>query len=256
MTPSLRIRQPFRGPSGWVVGALLPALALAFVIHATPLSAQPTNRPAPRGPVNRQSPPAGQPSGPGRPMDQPHLSQWMESHRNLPLSQQQNALEAEPGFRELKPQEQQRMRNLVTRLNTMPPEQRQRTIARTEWMERLQPVQRQQVRGAMAQLGSLPPERARAVGRLFRSLQSMPQSERQNYLNSPPVSRPVQRSGARHARQSNERRATHPAAHTGSALAQVFPQLLKKFFARNSTFAGRSASRRMKYGYHSGPNGT
>ena len=109
----------------------------------------------------------------------------MESHRNLPLSQQQSALEAEPGFHELKPQEQQRMRNLVTRLNTMPPDQRQRAIARTEWMERLQPAQRQQVRSAMAQLGGLPPERAHAVGRLFRSLQTMPEPERQGYLNSP-----------------------------------------------------------------------
>jgi hypothetical protein len=30
----------------------------------------------------------------------------------------------------------------------------------------------------------------------------------------------------------------------------------RKFRARNSTFAGRSASRRMKYGYQSVPNGT
>jgi len=30
----------------------------------------------------------------------------------------------------------------------------------------------------------------------------------------------------------------------------------KKFRARNTTFAGRSASRRMKYGYQSLPNGT
>ena len=149
------------------------------------MAEQPANRAAPRGPVNRQPPAAATSSGAGRAANQPHLSQWMESHRNLPLSQQQSALEAEPGFHELKPQEQQRMRNLVTRLNSMPPEQRQRTIARTEWMERLQPVQRQQVRGAMAQLGSLPPGRARAVGRLFRSLQSMPEGERQNYLNSP-----------------------------------------------------------------------
>lgn len=109
----------------------------------------------------------------------------MDSHRTLPLPQQQSALESEPGFHQLRPEEQQRMRNQLSRLNTMPPQQRERTIARTEWMERLQPQQRQQVRGAMAQLGSLPPERAHAVGRAFRGLQNLPEAQRQAYLNSP-----------------------------------------------------------------------
>ena len=123
---------------------------------------------------------------PGRPdQAQQHLSQWMESHRNLPLAQQHSALEAEPGFHNLRPEEQQRMHNQLSRLNSMPPEQRQIAIARTEWMERLAPQQRQQVRNAMAQLGSLPPERARAVGRTFRSMQSYPEPQRQAYLNSP-----------------------------------------------------------------------
>lgn len=113
-----------------------------------------------------------------------HLSQWMEAHRNLPVPQQQSALEGEPGFRELKPQEQQRIRNQLARLNSLPPEQRQLAIARTEWMERLAPGQRQQVREAMAQVGGLPPERARAVGRAFRSLRDLPQGQRQAYLTS------------------------------------------------------------------------
>ncbi len=122
---------------------------------------------------------------PHRPDAQQHLGEWMDAHRNLSPQQQQNALDAEPGFHQLKPEEQQRMHNQLNRLNSMSPEQRQRTMARTEWMEHLAPQQRQQVRSAMVQLGSLPQDRSYAVGRVFRSLQAMPPAERQAYLNSP-----------------------------------------------------------------------
>ena len=141
-------------------------------------------RPAPNS-MNRP----GALNTPHRPDAQQHLNEWMTAHRSLSPEQQQSALDAEPGFRQLKPEEQQRMHNLVTRLNSMSPEQRQRTIARTEWMEHLAPPQRQQVRSAMAQLGSLPQDRSYAVGRAFRSLQAMPPGERQAYLNSPQFQR-------------------------------------------------------------------
>ena len=137
-------------------------------------------RPAPN-PMGR----SGAMNTPHRPDAQQHLREWMDAHRNLSSEQQHNALEAEPGFRQLKPEEQQRMQKLVTRLNSMSPEQRQRTIARTEWMEHLAPQQRQQVRSAMAQLGSLPQDRSYAVGRAFRSIEAMPPAERQAYMSSP-----------------------------------------------------------------------
>ena len=166
---------------------------------AAPLYAQGNNR----GPVERPVPNAGRPpSGGGRPVPngmnragamgtphrpeaQQHLGEWMDAHRNLSPQQQQSALEAEPGFHQLRPEEQQRMHNQLSRLDSMSPEQRQRTVARTEWMERLAPQQRQQVRSAMAQLGSLPQDRSYAVGRAFRSVEAMPPAERQAYLNSP-----------------------------------------------------------------------
>ena len=137
-------------------------------------------RPAPNG-MNRP----GAINTLHRPEAQQHLGEWMEAHRSLSPQQQQNALEAEPGFRELRPEEQQRMHNQLTRLNAMSPEQRQRTIARTEWMEHLAPQERQQVNSALRQLGSLPQDRSFAVGRAFRSVQGMPPMERQAYLNSP-----------------------------------------------------------------------
>ena len=115
---------------------------------------------------------------------QEHLGQWMERHNNMPLADQQKALENEPGFRDLPPETQQRMRDSLTRLNNMPPEQRRRMLARTEALEHLTPQQRTQVRGALGQLGSLPMDRRRLVARAFRDLREMPEPQRQAILNS------------------------------------------------------------------------
>src|ERR1700722_1458736 len=122
--------------------------------------------------------------GPGPKGNQEHLAQWMDRHSNLPLADQQRALENEPGFRDLPPQTQQRMRDRLTQLNNMTPEQRRRILDRTEAMERLTLPQRQQVRGAMQQLGGLPEDRRRLVARAFRDLREMPQPQRQAILDS------------------------------------------------------------------------
>ena len=119
-----------------------------------------------------------------RPQSQEHLAQWMQHHRNLSLADQQRALESEPGFKQLPPETQQRMRNRLTQLNSMSPEQRSHIIERTEMMEHLTPPQRQQVRGAMQQLGELPVDRRRLVARTFRDLREMPPAQRAAFLNS------------------------------------------------------------------------
>ncbi|MDW5266257.1 MULTISPECIES: DUF3106 domain-containing protein [Acidobacteriaceae] len=119
-----------------------------------------------------------------RGQNQEHLEQWMNRHSNMPLDQQQRALDNEPGFRQLPPQTQQHLRNRLTQLNDMPPEQRRRLIERNEAIERLSLPQRQQVRGAMQQLGALPMDRRRMVARAFRDLREMPPSQRQAALNS------------------------------------------------------------------------
>ncbi len=114
-----------------------------------------------------------------------HLPQWMESHANLSLSEQQQSLEREPGFNRLNPQVQQHIREQLTRLNHMSPQQRARAFARTEAMERLAPEQRQQVRSAMETLGALPDGRRQLVAREFRALRYMPPAQRDVFMNSP-----------------------------------------------------------------------
>jgi hypothetical protein len=136
-----------------------------------------------RAPVG-QSRPTPPVSAPGPKRNQEHLAQWMDRHSNLPLAEQQRALENEPGFRDLPPPTQQRMLDRLTQLNNMSPEQRRRIMDRTEAMERLTPPQRQQVRGAMQQLGGLPEDRRRLVARAFRDLREMPQPQRQAILDS------------------------------------------------------------------------
>lgn len=163
----------------------------AWPLAAHPQSQQTVQHPAP---VVRQAPPA-QPQHPASAQgdqfvahsgqNQEHLQQWMQSHGNLTLEQQQHALDNEPGFHQLSPEAQQRMHQRLTQLNGMSPEQRQRTYARTEAMERLAPEQRQQVRTALTGLGSLPKDRRMYVAREFRAMRDMPISERQAFLNSP-----------------------------------------------------------------------
>ncbi len=114
---------------------------------------------------------------------QEHLGQWMERHSNMPLADQQRALESEPGFRDLPSQTQQAMRDRLTQLNNMPPEQRHRMIEHTEVMEKLTPQQRQQFRTATEDYRSLPEDRRRLVARAFRDLREMPPPQRQALMN-------------------------------------------------------------------------
>ena len=147
----------------------------------------PVVRQAPPAPQRSVAPQAGQSSGfaPHSGQNQEHLQQWMQSHSNLTVEQQQHALDNEPGFHQLSPEAQQRMHQRLAQLNGMSPEQRQRTYARTEAMERLAPEQRQQVRNALTGLGNLPRDRRMYVAREFRAMRDMPQAERQAFMNSP-----------------------------------------------------------------------
>jgi len=90
-----------------------------------------------------------------------HLGAWMQMHKNLNPQQQQEALEREPGFRQLPAQEQKRV------------------IARVESMEHLTPTERQVVTSTMGQLHALPPARQRAVAQVFRNLRQLPPDQRQ-----------------------------------------------------------------------------
>jgi hypothetical protein len=135
-------------------------------------------------PPTQAHPPQKSPQSPQPQQNREHLAEWMDRHSNLPLEQQQRALQNEPGFHDLPLQTQQRMLDRLSRLNNMPPDQRRRILERNEALEHMTPSQRQQVRGAMQQLGELPADRRRVVARAFRDLRDMPPAQRQTTLNS------------------------------------------------------------------------
>jgi hypothetical protein len=174
----MRFSSPFRR-------GLRPAVAALLCVGATLLAAQPGGARRAGGsgyPAMAAARPASGQKAPAQ--KQEHLAQWMDRHSNLPLADQQRALEQEPGFRDLPPQTQQAMRDRLTQLNNMPPEQRRRLLEHTEAMERLTPPQRQQVRGAMQEYRDLPIDRRRMVARAFRDLREMPPPQRQAILSS------------------------------------------------------------------------
>ena len=160
---------------------LTPVIAtLVFAIISHPLTAQPGQRNG----VPRSVPQRGTSASGHSGQNQEHLPQWMARHSEMPLVQQQKALESEPGFHDLPAETQQRLRDRLTQLNNMPAEQRRRLLERNEAMAHLSVPQRQQVRGAMQQFGSLPQDRRRLVGRAFRDLREMPEPQRQAVMNS------------------------------------------------------------------------
>jgi len=157
------------------------------IFRATPKQSAPTPRPSNNFQGNSGAAPRNSnPNNAGANVrNNPHLTEWMSRHRDLPLAQQQRALESEPGFRELPSQTQQRMREQLSQLNNMRPEERSRMLEHNEAIEHLTGQQRQQVRGAMLQLGSLPEDRRKLVARTFRDLRAMPEAQRQQYISSP-----------------------------------------------------------------------
>jgi hypothetical protein len=164
-----------------------------------PQQQRPAEHPAQSTPQQQQTrsmerpvQPATNPAGagpalvsPGHPAQmQMHLGGWMDAHRNLSVEQQHAALDAEPGFRDLNPDEQARLHQQLTQLNHLPPEKRAQRIQYLEQMEKLTPPQRQEVNRVMGQVGSLPEDRQRAVVRAYRQLRDLPEPQRQAYMNS------------------------------------------------------------------------
>src|SRR5579864_3894655 len=92
------------------IAALLLLSAATAVVAAPPASmrrASQAGRPPANTPHSAPAPKANAPKGNAPKGNQEHLPQWMARHSNLSPTEQQKALENEPGFRDLPPQTQQ-----------------------------------------------------------------------------------------------------------------------------------------------------
>jgi hypothetical protein len=113
-----------------------------------------------------------------------HLGAWLNTHRDVPVQQQQQMLRNDPSFRGLPPGEQQRLMHQLNRVNQMPDAQRQRTLARAENLERLSPEDRAQVAASARRWNTLPQDRQAMMRNAFRDLKAVPPDQRSIVLNS------------------------------------------------------------------------
>ena len=115
---------------------------------------------------------------------QRHGGDWLKSHRELPLADQQKALQSDPQFRRLAPQQQQRLENRLQHFNSLPPEEQQRRLNRIETWEHLTPPQKQQARQLASQWQQMPQDRRQAMKSAIGDLRAMPPDQREQVLNS------------------------------------------------------------------------
>lgn len=113
-----------------------------------------------------------------------HLQSWLNSHRNVPVANQEQMLRNDPSFRRLPPGEQQRLMRQFNEVRSLSPEQQQRRLARAENLERLSPEQRMQVNRSMREWRTLPVDRQAMMKSAFRDLRSVPPDQRGIVLNS------------------------------------------------------------------------
>jgi hypothetical protein len=121
---------------------------------------------------------------PGRQPQGRHAGQWLRQNKNKPPEQQRKALENDPQFRRLAPQQKQQLRNQLQRFNNMPPEKQQQMLNRMDTWGHLTQEQKDQARQIHSQMQQLPPERHQAVNNAIKALRGMPPEARQREIDS------------------------------------------------------------------------
>ena len=115
---------------------------------------------------------------------QKHGGDWLRAHRDLPLADQQKALQNDPQFRKLPPQQQQKLVNRLHTFNSLSPQEQQQRLNRVEVWEHLTPQQKQQARELNSQWKQLSPERRKMMKTAIGDLRAMPPEQRESVLES------------------------------------------------------------------------
>jgi hypothetical protein len=148
---------------------------------------------------------AGRSNGARPSQNQPgHAGAWLRHYKDLPPAQQRRALENDPQFRRLNPQQQARLRNRLQHFSSLPPQQQERVLNRMETWEHLTADQKVRARQLFQQFKQLPPERRQAVNHAIRDMRNLTPEQRdqlinsQQYMNSFSLQERVILSGAAH----------------------------------------------------------
>ncbi|MCI0350187.1 MAG: DUF3106 domain-containing protein [Acidobacteriales bacterium] len=115
-----------------------------------------------------------------------HVGDWLRRFQNVPVAEQERALNNDPEFQKLPPEKQEKLRHRLREFNNLPPEKRQRILHRMEVFEHLSPEQQARTREVFRRLRTLPEERRRPVKRTARNLRQYDAAERQRLLESEP----------------------------------------------------------------------
>jgi molecular chaperone DnaK (HSP70) len=112
------------------------------------------------------------------------LGAWLRTHKDLPLDQQEKALENDPAFKRLSPQSQAQLKERLHKFNNLPAEQKEKALRNMEYWEKLTQQQKDQIRQAHQHMETLPTERKVMVRRALRHLRQMSPNERQQEFQS------------------------------------------------------------------------
>jgi Protein of unknown function (DUF3106) len=112
------------------------------------------------------------------------LGEWLESHKNLPLDQQEKALENDPNFKKMAPARQNALRDRLRKFNTLTPDQRDLAIKRMNFWASLTKEQHEKVRDANQKMQTLPPDRRVALHKALRHLRRMDSQHREQVMES------------------------------------------------------------------------
>lgn len=140
--------------------------------------------PAQSTPQKNQTPPSHKGGNRGGQPPSRKTGDWLESHKNLPLDQQEKALESDPNFQKLPPDRQAALKERLRKFNSLPPEQRERSLQRLDFWSSLTHEQRDQIRDANQKLQALPQDRRVAVHTALRQLRQMDLARRQQVFES------------------------------------------------------------------------
>ena len=119
-------------------------------------------------------------NGPG-----PHRGDWLRENWNKPAPQQEQQLRQDPRFRNLSPDQQQKLIDRLHHFDNLPPNEKTKILNRMEAFEHLTPAQQQQAQGLFQRYKAMPPDRQGRVNQAYRQLRDLPPDQRNQLLNSP-----------------------------------------------------------------------
>ncbi len=157
--------------TGWMATAVLSA-ATVMASFSTCLAQRAPFRPM----QGRQ----GAQAHPG----QAHAGDWLRRYKGLPPGEQDRALQNDPGFRRMSPEQQQRLRQQLHYFASLPPGEQQRIVNNMDRWAHLTPEQKQQAREVFGRMRQLPPGRRDVVRAAIRDLSVLPPEQRERIIDS------------------------------------------------------------------------